>query len=229
MKYCKHCCSEIQSKSGKIFCSKSCSAIFNNKRRGVRTKETKHKIALSAKANYVSGKNRGVPPIQKYYDGLHTKIYGPLICKVCDKLFWGTNPRKKCCSKECRDTICSANNVRKRQIPYFNHYEQTIVLLQSSWEETIARWLDVNKLRWSRPTKRIRWFDCCLRKSRTYLPDFYLIDYDVFLDVKNPIKQIQDQDKINQLTQQIRLLVGDINTIQSKVACLAGLEPACVH
>lgn len=55
--------------------------------------------------------------------------------------------------------------------------------------------------------------DTTLNKDRTYLPDFFLPHYSIYLDVKNPFKQTQDKDKLNQLQNLIPLIVGDLKTI----------------
>ena len=59
-----------------------------------------------------------------------------------------------------------------------------------------------------------------MKKERTYLPDFFLLKYNLYLDVKNPIKQIQDKSKILQLKNLLSLEVGDIDYIKSVVSNL---------
>lgn len=60
----------------------------------------------------------------------------------------------------------------------------SIVKLDSSWEEELAKRLDFLGINWIRPDA-IKWIDS-KGVSRNYFPDFYLIDYDLFLDPKNP-------------------------------------------
>lgn len=57
------------------------------------------------------------------------------------------------------------------------------VSLESSFEILVAKSLDENNIRWSRP-KRFQYVDLN-DKKHTYTPDFYLPDYDVYLDPKN--------------------------------------------
>ena len=66
------------------------------------------------------------------------------------------------------------------------------VLLDSSWELELAKRLDELKIKWIRPGP-IPWID---EKGVThnYFPDFYLEDYDLFLDPKNP-QAIKTQKK----------------------------------
>lgn len=58
------------------------------------------------------------------------------------------------------------------------------VLLDSSWELELAKRLDELKIKWIRPDP-IPWID---EKGVThnYFPDFYIEEYDLFLDPKNP-------------------------------------------
>ena len=58
------------------------------------------------------------------------------------------------------------------------------VLLDSTWELELAKRLDELEIKWNRPNP-IPWID---EKGIThnYFPDFYLEDYDLFLDPKNP-------------------------------------------
>ena len=48
--FCNNCNVELTNKNGKLFCSRSCSASYNNKRRK-HSEETKEKIRQSVKAN----------------------------------------------------------------------------------------------------------------------------------------------------------------------------------
>lgn len=226
MNTCKQCGIEIpQTYYKKIFCSKSCAAIFNNTGR-IRSAESKLIVSITMK-NLI---NSGIIPKPSYPKkekrGNHTKLYGYCQCNSCNNYFWQTSYRQRCCSKQCRDNICSQNKCRKTHIPYFNIYSNKQIDLQSSWELEIAIWFDENNIKWSRPTTRFKWFNTLDSKTKTYLPDFFLVDYNVYLDVKNPIKIQQDEYKLNQLKKIIPLTVGNIEEIKQYVACLAGLEPA---
>ena len=57
------------------------------------------------------------------------------------------------------------------------------VMLESSYELAVAQDLDANNIKWVRP-KRFYWVDDT-GKRRHYTPDFYLPEYDVYLDPKN--------------------------------------------
>lgn len=72
--------------------------------------------------------------------------------------------------------------VCKKTEPYVC-VDGSIVKLDSSYERTVAKLLDEHHVKWNRP-KPLVWFD---KKNiqHHYFPDFYLVDYDVYLDPKN--------------------------------------------
>lgn len=70
-----------------------------------------------------------------------------------------------------------------------------IILLDSSWEECLAKRLDSLSIRWIRPSP-LNWVDAN-GKLHNYFPDFYLLDYDIFLDPKNPSAMIAQHEKVS--------------------------------
>lgn len=228
---CKHCEIEIvKTKHKKIFCSKTCAATYNNLRKMPRNEESKRKTSLKMKNNIELGIiPKPSPPRKPLTRHTYTKLYGRYSCHSCNKEFWQTKPNQKCCSVECRDSIRSQNKCIKIKIEYYNHYEDKIIILQSSWELKIATWLTENNIKWIRPSSRLKWFDTTLNKNRTYLPDFFLPNFTYFIDVKNPIKQKEDFDKLNQLKLLIPLYVGNIEEVKMFVEQLIGLEPTCIQ
>lgn len=55
------------------------------------------------------------------------------------------------------------------------------VKLKGGWEIIVAKWLDENNVRWEDETKS---FDYEWNGIRKYYPDFYLPDFDLFIEVK---------------------------------------------
>ena len=228
MTTCKYCSAEFEqpTKYRKEFCSRSCSASFNNKRKTPRSLESRLKTSHSIKSLIINGTFNPMPPIKnKISEYPYTRLYGTCICNSCGKVFWQISYRQHCCSTQCVDSIRSQNKCRKTQIIYFNINENKNVILQSTWEVKIAEWLDANYICWTRPSTRIKWYDTTLNKYRTYLPDFYIVDHRVFLDVKNPIKMIEDRDKLSQLVAVMPLFIGNIQQVQDYMVGLTGLEP----
>lgn len=224
MKQCPKCKTE-HSKPG-TFCSRTCA----NSRKF--SAESKSKTSDTLKKKYSTGELvLPIPPapIMRISEYPYTRLYGSYKCHHCHTTFWKLQSQQKCCSIECRDSIRSQNKCKKTHIPYFNKYKNIVVDLQSTWELKIAKWLDINNIVWSRPSKRIKWQCPITNLFKTYLPDFYLVDYDQYLDVKNPIKVLQDHIKLEQIKKIIPLMVGDIIQTKQFVVRLAGLEPTCIH
>jgi hypothetical protein len=92
-----------------------------------------------------------------------------------------------------------------RSIRQYTKTDGTIVNLDSSWEETLAIRLDSIGVNWVRPTP-IKWIDD-IGVTHNYFPDFYLVDFDVYLDPKNPYAVKAQQSKLKCLTEQIKNLV----------------------
>jgi len=74
------------------------------------------------------------------------------------------------------------------------------VMLDSTWELELAKRLDELGIDWIRP-EPIKWTDS-YGVERNYFPDFYLKDYDIFLDPKNPYAIKAQQEKLERLLEQ---------------------------
>lgn len=82
----------------------------------------------------------------------------------------------------------------------------SIIKLDSSWEEILAKRLDELNIKWIRPVDPIRWFDS-KNIGHNYFPDFYLKEYDLYLDPKNPYALRLQYDKILIITKMLSNLV----------------------
>ena len=85
------------------------------------------------------------------------------------------------------------------------------ILLDSSWELELAKRLDELEIKWVRPDP-IPWVDE-EGVTRNYFPDFYLEDYDLFLDPKNPQAIKVQKKKLDCLLTQYKNIVI-IDTIE---------------
>lgn len=92
-----------------------------------------------------------------------------------------------------------------RSIREYTKKDGSIVKLDSSWEEALAIRLDAIDIKWTRPNP-IRWIDES-GVFHNYFPDFYLVDFDVYLDPKNPYAIKAQKNKIKCLTEQIKNLI----------------------
>lgn len=71
----------------------------------------------------------------------------------------------------------------------------TEVVLQSTYELECSKILNELNISWVRP-KALKY------NNRNYFADFYLVDYDIYLDPKNNFKATQDRDKIQNVIDQ---------------------------
>jgi hypothetical protein len=82
----------------------------------------------------------------------------------------------------------------------------TEVLLDSSWEEALAKRLDELNIAWIRPEVPIPWTDLN-GISHNYFPDFFLTDHNLYLDPKNPIAYNVQRAKIDIITKRLGNLI----------------------
>ena len=92
-----------------------------------------------------------------------------------------------------------------RSIRNYTKLDGTIVQLDSSWEEMLASRLDTLNIDWIRPGP-MKWIDSKGR-IRNYFPDFYLPEYNIFIDPKNPAAYNQQIEKVTWLKTNIKNLV----------------------
>lgn len=95
--------------------------------------------------------------------------------------------------------IYALENNNENHISYMKSfkYQQKdgkTILLQSTYELSVAQDLDKNNINWFRPLP-LQYFDISGIK-RKYYPDFYLPDFDVYLDPKNDYLIKKDKFKI---------------------------------
>lgn len=72
----------------------------------------------------------------------------------------------------------------------------SVVLLDSSWEECLAKRLDFLNVLWNRPKNPIQ-YQTNDGVNHFYFPDFYLPEYNIFLDPKNPAAIAAQKEKLD--------------------------------
>ena len=92
-----------------------------------------------------------------------------------------------------------------RSIRTYVKKDGTVVELDSSWEELLAKRLDDLDVEWHRP-QPMKWIDST-GKKRNYFPDFYLPEFDLYLDPKNPAAFKQQHEKVSWLKLNVQNLV----------------------
>ena len=79
------------------------------------------------------------------------------------------------------------------------------VLLDSSWELALAQRLDELNVKWIRP-EPIQWHDEN-GTAHHYFPDFYLPEFDLYLDPKNPAAVKAQKEKLEILKKVLPSLI----------------------
>jgi hypothetical protein len=169
----------------------------------------------------------------KIYNSNKIKCFKPRVksnrrlitstCKICNIEF---NPSlakiRQTCSDICFRKLISINSTKNTNCGGETNYKKfkyKDVWMDSSWEVTIAEWLDFNKIEWKRDRKlNFLWTDLNGNKRR-YYPDFYLPDLNVYLDPKNKYKLNQDLFKLNQVIKEnkINLIFGSVDQIKTNL------------
>ena len=166
---------EAQLSDKTIYCSCSCAAKVNNAKRGPCSEEVKLKIsrALKGRKNPHHG-NKGkdfISKVEKLCANPH-----------CQKSFFSERwMHRKFCSVQCSISFTGSKptspkaskgkgGVRSDIGPYFFY---------SHWEANIARLFNYLKIKWLYQPKTFA------LDTQTYTPDFYLPEYDFYLEVKN--------------------------------------------
>ena len=217
--------------NGKLqeFCSRSCSGYYNNQDREPMSEDQKVKIAQGLLRTW---NNKTPEEINQYKlkcklkcKSLHPpKEFTPIsikTCTGCGQLFIASCAKKNYEHKTCGKPICRSlasvgnrtyPNGRRKLFKYFNKHQNKEVLLESSWELDLAKFLDEQQVIWLRP-KPLEWFDNTT-KRRHYYPDFYLPEYDIYLDPKNPWGMVNDEEKLSYFHSRIHLMAGNIDILK---------------
>lgn len=93
-----------------------------------------------------------------------------------------------------------------RSVREYVKKDGTIVMLDSSWEEALAKRLDDTGVEWIRPEEPIPYI-ASDGKQHNYFPDFYLPKHDLYLDPKNPAAMNAQKDKLDSLKKTMYNLV----------------------
>lgn len=216
---CKQCNKNI--KINQIFCSNSCSAIFNNDKRGntllLKIKNSVIKYIEDNRVNFIEKCKDSSKLTPRH------KTYRKRECKVCHIIFdvpkcsnGGFSNRITCsdiCYKIASVGIRTYQNKGMKHFKIFNKYQNKIIILESSWEYEIAQFFDNNNIIWIRP-KPISWIDK-FGKNRLYFPDFYLDNMSLYVDPKNPYCMEKDLDKMMYIEKVVNIIYGDVNFIKN--------------
>jgi hypothetical protein len=131
-------------------------------------------------------------------------ITGKFDYSKCGDAFRGKTHSTESKLKMSRSALASPHRRLVKSVRKYTCKDGSIVQLDSSWEELLAKRLDELNIKWVRPNP-IKWLDNS-GTSRNYFPDFYLTDYDLYLDPKNPHAANIQQEKITWLTEHVKII-----------------------
>jgi hypothetical protein len=143
-------------------------------------------------------------------------------CVICNDTFYvkktSGKSRKICRNSECLAQISTnkTSKIGSTNSIYYTTKTNEIVRFDSSWEYKIACYLDEKHINWIRPKTGICWIDD-LGKERFYYPDFYLPDYDLYLDPKNDQVIKKDKEKLAKVSESINLIYGSVKYIKDSL------------
>lgn len=210
-----------------LYCSQRCSAIHSNKLRNkdyytklsnttkiVNCNKCKEEITVGLNASYktmcITCRQENIK--QKKHD---------LFCVICNETFKGRNKTTKTCSKKCLTALNKQTSTKNPNCGGFHSgkvYYYNNVAFDSTWEVEIAKFLDNKNIKWERHKDlRIQYID---KKgiNRRYYPDFYLPEYKIYLDPKNPYKLKLDKEKMDIVSKQINILYGDLDFLKREIS-----------
>ena len=185
MNICENCGVE-HSGTGR-FCSLKCRYGFSTKSK---RKEINEKVSEKLNNRINNGEKIGF--IQRN----NSKTLITNKCVICGVEFEHKRKGIKTCSQECLKILRSAQAKENKQFLSGGYrkgsgrgkgswYDSEIagtVYLDSTWEVAYAKYLDENLIQWKRNTKRFKYINH--GKEHNYIPDFYLIDRDLYIEIK---------------------------------------------
>lgn len=206
---CKNCGKNLTRRDSPppTFCNRSCSAVYNNKKR---TEESRAKQSKSL-LNTLLAKHKPQATKVKF-----------LVCEQCSTNYvWADlqGRSKRFCSNRClKDHKFSlmSKNAKDRGFGGVRPSCRVLykgVYLGSSYELLTVEILESLNIRWEQPG-RFKYLDP-LGKLRTYTPDLYLPDFEAYLDPKNdflinninPSLGFKDSEKIKLVMEQNNIVV----------------------
>lgn len=136
----------------------------------------------------------------KYTESTYGKS---LKTKLANGTLLHTEEAKAKISKKAR---ASKHRRLLRSVRPYIKKDGTTVLLDSSWEEALAKRLDDLNVEWVRPVIPTEYVDE-QGITRNYFPDFFLPEHNLFLDPKNPAAMAAQKKKIDIVQKQMYNLV----------------------
>lgn len=203
-KVCKKCGNKFEPVKGlKSYCSLTC----RNSRTW--TEEDKRKKSLASLRSPKAAAARERRAAARWKDHDKDNQVKLVKCTNCNDTFESKrNPSgwyPTICSETCKISV-KKKNFKGRKFVYKG------IEMDSSWEVSIAKHLDKLGIEWTRPAP--------LNFDFKYYPDFYLPEYNVYLDPKNPLRIEQQKERLDIIQTHIHLIYGSVSKIKKEIDLL---------
>jgi DNA-directed RNA polymerase subunit RPC12/RpoP len=172
------------------YCGKECKGKNSLVQHEIRCKENPNKINLE----YLSNRdysNVNFNPSNQFIKAKKLGLPIPEVSEETRKKL-GKGWRDKHLPDEMKNKISlTMKRVVKEKPESYNgvningkvkKYDYNGIKLDGSWELLVAQYLDFNNIKWERPRKGFEYI--WNNDIHIYYPDFYLIDYNVYIEVK---------------------------------------------
>lgn len=172
-------------------CSKICKNLNSLKQHEIRCKSNINKIVVKSnlidynekiRLGELSGTNQYIKAASEGRTVIVTKETKDKLSLAGKNRIWSEDKRLEISKrmqitvKKYPESYSSVNiNGRVKQVEYNGSK------LDGGWELIVAKWFDLNNIKWIRNTNG---FNYDWNGPRTYFPDFYLIDLDLYVEVK---------------------------------------------
>ena len=183
MKICEYCGSEHSGKfaTGR-FCDRKCSNGYSTKSK---RKDINKKVSVS-----MLGK--------KFDRTIQEKSYEVRVCVICGVSFdCYVHKKKQTCGGECARKLQSIRAIegiksgkrvntwggRCKKILYTT-LDGSIIKLDGSYELEFYKWCERNKINCEKNRIGFKYIDTARNRDAIYFPDFYLKEYDMFVECK---------------------------------------------
>lgn len=171
---------------------KNSNSLLNHERTCPSNKNRKYKNGMTGKKGtnqYIKAKQNGLQ--NPVYDTSKRQRSGVAIASSEQKSKW---------AKEARTGGYKPNAGRSKKYRVNDSFGKEVVL-QSTYELKCSEILNELNIKWIRP-KHLKYAD-----NKKYFADFYLTEYNVYLDPKNDYKAKLDKEKIESAIKQNKVSI----------------------
>lgn len=202
------------------YCGRKCKNLNSLRQHEIRCKKNPNKINLEYLSNRDYSKVN-FNPSNQFIKAKELGLSIPEVSKETRKKL-GNSWRDKHLPEEMKNKISLAMKrvVKERPESYngvningkVKKYDYNGIKLDGTWELLVAQYLDFNNIKWERPHKGVEYI--WNNDTHRYYPDFYLIDYNVYIEVKG-FEIERDYSKWKSLSNLIIIRRNEIKDIKN--------------